>query len=267
MQTEDLLAIEPALLARGILHRRERLLEVLPAQIEQRKQDLDQVEPVAKDARNKRDEINAKVASLKAERDTAQISAKELYKNSNELFEELVESGKIQQNPDPRWAKEKLSEQISKLESELETSAGDHKTEERYLRQMKELVKEHQQWVADRMEKNAEFNQMHQMKKDASAKLDTAQKAHEAMITLVEESGQLHSTFSENEELRRNAASRLSRAEAALKASIAAADFWKNHLENGFDDLLADANRVASGGDSTKAIAKKRRLEAGGEEE
>jgi len=267
MQTEDLLAIEPELLAKGILHRRERLIEVLPAQIGNRKKDLDLVEPIARDARNRRDEINNKVASLKVERDQFQNDAKKLYEQSNQLYEELIESGKIQQNPDPRWAKDKLAEKIAKLEAELETSAGDHKTEERFLRQMKDLVREHQTWVAERMEKNAEFSQMHQMKKDATAKLDSAQKAHEAMIALVDESGELHNTFSENEGLRRKAASRLSRAEAALKASISAAEFWQEHLEKGFADLLKDARRVESGGESTKAIAKKHRQESGGEEE
>ena len=160
-----------------------------------------------------------------------------------------------------------MAEKIAKIESELETSAGDHKTEEKFLRQMRDLVRDHQQWVSERMEKNEEFSQMHQMKKDASIKLGTAQKAHEAMISLVDESGELHYTFSENEELRRKAASRLSRAESALKASISAAEFWKEHLEKGFEDLLIDAKRVESGGDSTKAIAKKQRQESGGEEE
>jgi hypothetical protein len=46
-------------------------------------------------------------------------------------------------------------------------------------------------------------------------------------------------------------------------------DFWVGCLENGFHELMADAERVREGGKSTRAMARERRqqLEEAGEEE
>ena len=79
MDANDLLAVSPKLLAQAILHRRERLSELIPDDLEARKVELDEAEPLAKSAREERDGINSKVASLNAERNDAQKKARALF--------------------------------------------------------------------------------------------------------------------------------------------------------------------------------------------
>ena len=50
-------------------------------------------------------------------------------------------------NPDPKWAKEKLSAKLQSLENQPETSAGTHKTEEKFINEMKNLIKEHEEYI------------------------------------------------------------------------------------------------------------------------
>ena len=122
--------VSPKLLAQAILHRRERIAEMIPSDLEERKEELQTAEPMAKTAREERDKINSKVANLKNERNTAQKEARQLFERGNEIREQLIAEGGLK-NPDPKWAKDKLSAKLQSLENQLETSAGTHKTEEK----------------------------------------------------------------------------------------------------------------------------------------
>ena len=92
MDANDLLAVSPKLLAQAILHRRERLAEIIPDDLEVRKEELIDAEPKAKSAREERDKINSKVANLKNERNSAQKEARELFERANEIRERLIAS-------------------------------------------------------------------------------------------------------------------------------------------------------------------------------
>jgi len=59
MTPDELLGVTPALLAKSILHRRERLAEVIPEQLDARQEELVAAEPLARAAKEKRDGINA----------------------------------------------------------------------------------------------------------------------------------------------------------------------------------------------------------------
>ena len=50
MDANDLLAVSPKLMAQAILHRRERLSEIIPDGLEERKEELQTAEPKAKAA-------------------------------------------------------------------------------------------------------------------------------------------------------------------------------------------------------------------------
>ncbi len=105
------------------------------------------VQPKAKSAREERDKVNTKVANLKKERNSAQKEARELFERANEIREQLIAEGGMK-NPDPKWAKDKLSTKLQSLENQLETSAGTHKTEEKFINEMKNLIKEHEEWCS-----------------------------------------------------------------------------------------------------------------------
>ena len=261
MDANDLLAVSPKLLAQAILHRRERLAEIIPEDLEERKEELIDAEPKAKSARQERDKINSKVASLKNERDSAQKEARELFERSNEIREQLISEGGMK-NPDPKWAKEKLSAKLQSLENRLETSAGTHKTEEKFINEMKNLIKEHEEWVEERTASQPLVKEMKDSRDKARKLLDSAQKAHDAMVELAQSNEEMHESFMKWEGARTRAESRTMRLSNALSSSQDALEFWKVRVENDdFDDLLIDANRVRNGGQSSKAIARTRKIE------
>ena len=261
MDANDLLAVSPKLLAQAILHRRERLAEIIPDDLEVRKEELIDAEPKAKSAREERDKINSKVANLKNERNSAQKEARELFERANEIRERLIAEGGMK-NPDPKWAKDKLSAKLQSLENQLETSAGTHKTEEKFINEMKNLIKEHEEWVEERTASQPLVKEMKDARAKARKLLDSAQKAHDAMVELAQSNEEMHESFMKWENARTRAESRTMRLNNALNSSQDALEFWKSRVEgDNFDDLLEDATRVRNGGQSSKAIARSRKLE------
>jgi uncharacterized coiled-coil DUF342 family protein len=261
MDAETLLKITPEFLAKAIMHKHERLIEELPPIIAARQNELDTSEPLAKQARKQRDEINVKVAKLKAERNDCTAKAKVQRLLANDLRATLESEGKLK-NPDPKWAREKLNDDIINLENELQTQAGDHKSEQKVLRKIRNLQAEHGVWVASRVANNPEMKDFADASESMKRLYDQADKAHQAMLELVEENEQQHEFYSMHEEARRGANSQLQRTEAALKTSTIAINNWQGRLESGFDNLLKDAEQVKSGGDSTIAIRRKAKLAA-----
>ena len=278
MDANDLLAVSPKLLAQAILHRRERLADMIPDDLEARKTELAEAEPLAKSARESRDGINSKVAGLKTERNSAQKKARTLFEKSNGIREQLIAEGSMK-NPDPKWAQDKLSEKLQSIEHQLETSAGTHKTEEKYINEMKALIREHEEWVAGRSASQPLVKEMNDSRTEAQNLLDSAQKAHDAMVELVGANAESQEEFIRWEEVRRRSTSRAKRLEDALSSSQAALEFWKGRVgKENFDDLIIDATRVRNGGQSSKAIIKEKKHlksvesveskpETGGEEE
>ena len=271
MDASDLLAVTPKLLAQAILHRRERLAELIPTDLDLHKNEQLEAEPLAKTAREERDKINAKVANLKRERNDAQKKARTLFEKANEIRESLMSEGGIK-NPDPKWAKEKLATRLQNIETQLETSAGTHKTEEKFINEMKSLIREHEEWVEERSASQPLVKEMRDAQRSARKLLDAAQKAHDAMGELVEANAERHDSYIRWEEVRRRSTSRAKKLESALESSQDALKFWETRLQkNDFDDLLTNQQRVLSGGPSSKSIARSEKKDSGnipgGEEE
>jgi uncharacterized coiled-coil DUF342 family protein len=146
MRPEELLEMTPALLAKSILHRRERLAETIPEQLDARQEELRAAEPLARSAKEQRDGINAKVANLKKERNASRMAAQKLYQEGGELRDKISSSGGVQKS-NPEWAQNKLNDKLKALEHELETNWGDHKTEQKFLTEMKSQIRQHEEWV------------------------------------------------------------------------------------------------------------------------
>lgn len=256
MTPEELLGVTPALLAKSILHRRERLAEVIPEQLDARQEELLAAEPLARAAKEKRDGINAKVASLKKERAEAQTKARALFKRAGALRDQLQASGGIK-DPDPKWAKEKLDSKLQSLEQELETNAGNHKTEQKYIQEMKALIRQHDEWVAQRASSQEGLTEMDASFKEAKALLDKAQKAHDAILELASENEYFHTTYVEHEAHRRRADGRTKRLAEALDSSQRGIEHWQKIIDGGFDRLLSNATTVQQGGVSSSVRNRK----------
>ncbi|MDC0528451.1 hypothetical protein OAO11_05075 [Candidatus Poseidoniaceae archaeon] len=256
MTPEELLGVTPALLAKSILHRRERLAEVIPEQLDARQEELLAAEPLARAAKEKRDGINTKVANLKKERAEAQTKARALFNRAGALRDQLQASGGIK-DPDPKWAKEILDSKLQSLEQELETNAGNHKTEQKYIQEMKALIRQHDEWVAQRASSQEGLTEMDASFKEAKALLDTAQKAHDAILEFASENEYFHTTYVEHEAHRRRADGRTKRLAEALDSSQRGIEHWQKIIDDGFVRLLSNATKVQQGGASSSVRNRK----------
>ena len=164
MEPNELLSVSPEFLAKAIIHRRERLLELIPSELEQAQALQMEAEQNSRNAKQSRDEINQKVANLKKERNHAQNEAKQLFEQSSKARDELIEKGEMK-NPEPKWAKDKLSNKIQRIEEKIQTTGGNHKTEEKFINEMKALIKEHEEWVAQRANASPLMNEMKRINK------------------------------------------------------------------------------------------------------
>ena len=256
MGPDELLEMTPALLAKSILHRRERLAEMIPEQLDARQDELRAAEPLARAAKEQRDSVNDKVANLKKERNTAREKGQQLFRQGNELRNTIAEQGGVQQ-ANPEWAQNKLNEKLKALEHELETNAGNHKTEQKYLAQMKALLMEHEQWVGTRNDNTSQYTEMKKIYSEARKHLELSEKAHQALLENASENEYFHNTYLEQEAHRRRADGRTKRLALALDQSQKGIEFWQKHIDNGFDQLLENDRRVENGEESSFARNKK----------
>ena len=270
MTPEELLAITPEFLAKAILHRRERLALEIPEQLDARTNELTEAAAMARVAKEQRDSVNHKVSSLKRERNEAQAKAKLLFLEANSIRENAPET-KGNTEPEPEWAKERLQQRLDALDLTLQTNWGTHIDERATLNAMKTLVREHEAWVEKRKDSFSEINKMIELRDKAKRLLESADKAHQAMVQLHDENQIFHDTYIDNERKRKHADGRTTRLAQALDESQQGIDFWKERLDTGFHELLTDAQRVNEGGKSTRALSRERRKQSeqktGGEEE
>jgi uncharacterized coiled-coil DUF342 family protein len=179
-----------------------------------------------------------------------------LFKRAGALRDQLQASGGIK-DPDPKWAKEKLDSKLQSLEQELETNAGNHKTEQKYIQEMKALIRQHDEWVAQRASSQEGLTEMDASFKEAKALLDTAQKAHDAILEFASENEYFHTTYVEHEAHRRRADGRTKRLAEALDSSQRGIEHWQKIIDDGFDRLLSNATKVQQGGASSSVRNRK----------
>ena len=258
MGPEELLEMTPALLAKSILHRRERLAETIPEQLDARQEELRAAEPLARGAKEQRDALNAKVANLKKERNEARKNAQNLFKEAGVLRENISSSGGVKV-ANPEWAKSKLDDSLKALEHELETNSGNHKTEQKFIEEMKSLIRKHEEWVEKRADNQDEYVQMKTKYSDARKQLVLAEKAHQALLDHASENEYFHNTYLEQEAHRRRADSRTKRLAQALDSSQRGIEHWQKHIDEGFDALLVNAKRVENGEQSSAARKKRQK--------
>jgi len=271
MEVDKLLAITPEALAKAILHRRERLAEVIPEQLEAKIDEKSIAEEFARDAKLQRDELNEKVARIKSSRNNSQAKAKALFEQANSLREQIDEAGGYK-NPEPEWKKEKLQQKLEQLEFTLETNWGDHKTEGRIHDEMKRLIRQHEQWVEDRSASQPLISEFRKLNQEAVDLINQAEQFHQEMLIIVQENEKFHSEYLDKEFKRRNIDSKTKQLSKALQSSEIGIEHWQRICDGEFKRLLVHAERVRDGGTSTVAqnIQRKKLSEAkqtGGEEE
>ena len=250
MDLKALLSLEAEELAKKILERRQFLSEALPDIESRMAADADELAPKVEKLRLARDAASNKVADLKKRRNEAQSEARVLLQQSRELREVIEKSGGMK-NLDPKWAKEKLEEQLEEIEDQIEKKALSLNDERKLLSKRKELLRKNADWLNQRKKDNPEIADYVEVSKKMNKLFTQANKLHQEMLTYVEKNEPIHAEFTEMRGELRNSMRQVERSRALIKQSESAIQFWKNALENGFDDLLKSAKKVEKGGASS----------------
>ena len=138
-------------------------------------------------------------------------------------------------------------------------NTGKHKTEQKYIEEMKSLIRKHEEWVEKRTDNQDEYLQMKEKYSDARKQLAVAEKAHQALLDHASENEYFHNSYLEQESHRRRADSRTKRLAQALDSSQRGIEHWQKHIDEGFDTLLENAKRVENGEQSSAARKKRKR--------
>jgi len=275
MDTSELMRVTPDDLASALLKRRMLLKDSLPGVIRNLEAEEDTLSPRLDRMKKSFDEANEKVAKFKAERDQFQTSAGTLIPDVKRIRKKLNESGGMI-SLDPKWKKMKLLEQIEEIESKIQTSALDHKSERKLLEKRRSLISQNDKWIRDRKDSNPEMAEYLEKNREMSKLFKKADKAHSQMIGAVSKAQPLYEKVTSASAEIREIRSQLDRAKELLAQSDKAIDYWEKRIENGFGDLgpgfkdlLKGQKNVDSGGSSSfaKSSRKLRETKSRGEEE
>ena len=250
MDLNELLDLKPEELADKILERRQFLSQALPEIEARMAADADDLAPKVEKLRLARDASSNKVAELKKRRNEAQKEARELLNVTRKLRVVIEESGGMK-NLDPKWAKEKLEDQLGQIEDQIDKKALSLNDERKLLAKRKELLRKNDEWLSQRKKGNPEIAEYVEASKKMNKLFTLANKLHQEMLTHVEKNEPIHAEFTEKRGELRNSMRQVERSRSLIKQSESAIQFWQSALENGFDSLLESASNVEKGGPSS----------------
>lgn len=213
---EDLMAVRTEVLTKLILHKRERITQSLPQLLSQTGDEKHTAEKIARQARSNKEQLEGKISALKMERKVVTQAFKQDFPIENLKEEQQLELSQI-----------------------IEALSVANASVEEFNENLEKLSK-----VVTSLESNSTL----------SAKLTQSNKANAALGELNPSYLVLVQEWNEAEGHRRKLESRFTKLSSSLAESKTAAEFWQSRLNDGFEELLIDAKRVADGGPSSRQI-------------
>lgn len=210
------MAVRTEVLTKLILHKRERITQSLPQLISQTGEEKHTAEKIARKARSNKENLESKITNLKTER-----------KVVTQGFDDDFSSNQLKKEQQLELS------QIMEALSIVDTSV------EEFNENLEKLSK-----IVESLEPNDKI----------SAKLNQSAKANAAFGELNPDYLTSVQEWNEAEGHRRKLESRFTKLSSSLAESKTAAEFWQSRLDDGFDELLIDAKRVADGGPSSRQI-------------
>lgn len=210
------MAVRTEVLTKLILHKRERIIQSLPELISQTGDEKHTAEKIARKARRNKENLESKITKLKTER-------KVVTQGLNDDFSENLTN----------------KEQQLELSQLLEALSVVNSSVEEFNKNLEKLTE-----IVESVESNDNF----------FAKLKQSSKANAALGELDTDYLTSVQEWNEVEGNRRKLESRFTKLSSSLTESKTAAEFWQSRLNDGFEELLIDAKRVADGGPSSRQI-------------
>ena len=221
MTPEDLLLVKPEVLAKLILHKRERILQSLPEIIESVATEKAIAEKLARQSRDRKEDIEPKF--------------KNLIKERNLLIGSISQANNLESQGD---------DERSEFTRLLSTIKSSDTTAKEFSKLIEKLTKLCTKFDLD-IQKLPDY--------------DISIKANSALSAISKDYHIANNNWNENESHRRRLESKFNKLSTNLKDSEAAKNYWKGKINSDFDDLLVDANRVASGGPSSRQLSRNRK--------
>ncbi|MBL6732559.1 MAG: hypothetical protein ISP82_06390 [Candidatus Poseidoniaceae archaeon] len=210
------MAVRTEVLTKLILHKRERITQSLPQLLSQTGDEKHTAEKIARQARSNKEQLEGKISALKMERKVVTQAFKQDFPIENLKEEQQLELSQI-----------------------IEALSVANASVEEFNENLEKLSK-----VVTSLESNSTL----------SAKLTQSNKANAALGELNPSYLVLVQEWNEAEGHRRKLESRFTKLSSSLAESKTAAEFWQSRLNDGFEELLIDAKRVADGGPSSRQI-------------
>ena len=242
MTPDELVKITPDLLARAILHRRERLAEVIPEQLDARQEELEIAVPLTRIAKGKRDDFDKQIN---------QITDKCLHSQNEaaQIFSKLESDFQVADTENKQNGFDTLSQQYKE-------SNENHDQQTIILEQMKYLAIEQFDNISSKDNSDSEVESIKSQHKELLDAITQSEEFHAELLPLHNEKQYFNNTYLENESMRRRADSRTALLSHALDSSERGIEHWQQLIDKGFDRLLVNAKRVSEGEYSTPALSK-----------
>jgi hypothetical protein len=242
MTPDELLKITPDLLARAILHRRERLAEVIPEQLDARQEELDFAVPLTNFAKEKRDEFDKQINEITEKCLHSQNQASLIFAKLKSDF----------QNADT----EDKDIGFDELLQHYKEANENHHQQTIILEQMNDLAIEQFDKISSENSSDSEMESIKSQHKNILNSIALSKDSHAESLPLKNEKEHFNNTYLENEAMRRRANSRTALLSQALDSSERGIEHWQQLIDKGFDRLLVNAKRVSQGEYSTPALSK-----------
>ena len=220
MTPEELLSIQPDVMAKLIIHKRERLLETIPDKMELAEQEKINAEQAAKKSKLLKENLSQKISNLNGE--------------LNEQREQLVEI----------------------LQGGIDSLTNDYAELSKILLAGDVSINEFEKLLLSIPEQNlvqdigGEDNNIRKI-------LTATTKTTKLKSQINNELQQAKTQWNANESHRRRTESKFMKLKSSLEDSEASVEFWREQLEGDFTQLLEDSTRVAEGGPSSRQIQRR----------
>ena len=242
MTPDELVKITPDLLARAILHRRERLAEVIPEQLDARQEELEVAVPLTRIAKEKRDDFDKQINQITDKCLQSQNKA-------NLIFSKLESDFQVADTEHKQIGFDILTQHYKE-------SNENHDQQIIILEQMNDLAIEQFDSINSRDNSDSEVESIKSQHKEILGAISQSKKFHAELLPLHNEKEYFNNTYLENESMRRRADSRTALLAQSLDSSERGIEHWQQLIDKGFDRLLVNAKRVREGEYSTPALSK-----------
>jgi hypothetical protein len=242
MTPDELLKITPDLLARAILHRRERLAEVIPEQLDARQEELEVAVPLTRIAKEKRDDFDKQINQIT---DKCLLSQNK----ANQIFSKLESDFQVADTEHKQIGFDTLMQYYKE-------SNENHDQQTVILEQMNDLALEQFSNICSKDNSDDEAKSIKSQHEEILGAISQSKIFHAELLPLHNDKEYFNNTYLENETMRRRADSRTALLTQSLDSSERGIEHWQQLIDKGFDRLLVNAKRVREGEYSTPALSK-----------